>query len=177
MLWYCSLTNELMAIQTFKRFSNSCFPAVLLLTIQLPTVFSFGKTDSVMTNTSAIVGIMLCQVPRMGSVHKHHLLGKDQLPLQQLVHLFAVTVGCKPGAGLFGQQGLFKWERFLSMSRGCELSARSWAAPRRAGANTVTQAEPRCAEHWPAGLLVRLRQSAWYTLGQPDFLFPKHSRL
>lgn len=26
------------------------------------------------------------------------------------------------------------------------------------------------ALHWPAGLLVRLRQSAWYTLGQPAFL-------
>lgn len=70
-----------MAIQTLKRlFSNFYFPAVLLLTIQLTTVFNFGKTASVMTNTSATVGILLCQVPRMGSVHKHHLLGKDQLP-------------------------------------------------------------------------------------------------
>lgn len=101
MLWYCSLRYELMAIQTFKRFfSNSYFPAVLLLTIQLTTVFNFGKTASVMT--SAIVAIMFCQVPRMGSVHKHHLLGKDQLPLQQLVYLFAVTVGCKAGLGCLG---------------------------------------------------------------------------
>lgn len=33
----------------------------------------------------------------MGSAHKYHFSGKDQLPLQQLIHLFAVTVGCKPG--------------------------------------------------------------------------------
>lgn len=57
-----------------------------------------------MTNTSAIVGIMLCQAPRMGSVHKNHLLGKDQLPLQQLVHLFAVTVGYKPRLGCLGDK-------------------------------------------------------------------------
>lgn len=37
-------------------------------------------------------------------------------------------------------------------------------------ANAATEAEPSCVEHWPAGLLVRLRQSAWYTLGQPAFL-------
>lgn len=102
MLWYCSLMYELMAIQGFKRFfSNSYFPAALLLTSDPTIVFNFGKTVSVMTNTSGIVGIMLCQVPRMGSVHKRHLLGKDQLPLQQL---FAVTVGCKPGLGWLGNK-------------------------------------------------------------------------
>lgn len=40
----------------------------------------------------------------MGSVHKYYLLGKDQLNLQQLVHLFAVTVGCKPGLGCLGNK-------------------------------------------------------------------------
>lgn len=58
----CTNIYELMAIQTFKRlFPNSYFPAVLLLTIQLTTVFSFGKTAGI-TNNSDIAGIMLCQV-------------------------------------------------------------------------------------------------------------------
>lgn len=92
----CFGTMRKMAIQTFKRFfSNSYFPAVLVLT----TVLNFRKTFSVMTNTSAIVKIMLCHTTRMGSFHKHDILGKDLLPLQQLVHLLAVTVGCKPGLG------------------------------------------------------------------------------
>lgn len=144
-------------------FSISAFPH---RSTQLSS--TLGKRPIWGTKTSTTVGTVLCQAPRMGSAHKHHFLGKDQFPLRQSIHLSAVTVGCKPG--LCGPQGLFKWERFLYILRCCEVSARWWAAPGTPRANTVTQAEPSCAEHWPAGLLVRLRQSAWYTLGQPGFL-------
>lgn len=61
------------------------------------TAFNIGKTANLRNQYLSYRWDRPLPGPRMGSAHKYHFSGKNQLPLEQLIHLSAVAVGWKPG--------------------------------------------------------------------------------
>lgn len=165
------LNYGLSAIQPSSTFfAKSYFSSVLFLTIQFTQLSSTLRKWPVQgTDTSTTVGLSSARPLGRGQLTNTVSQARTSSPFSNWFIFLQFMVGCKPGLCRVGHKWVQVKNVFLNFKLlwgECKVMSSAWDT----WSQHVTQAEPSRAEHWPAGLLVRLRQSAWYTLGQPGFL-------